>query len=76
MIETLENKLFQYEMANNGKHRDSYMIYLAEEIFELLDRIKSKGLFYTLTPNERKIIDKIREEYKVIIPCSLPSKYF
>ncbi len=64
MIRTLENKLFQYEIAKKGKCDERYMLYLSEDIFWMVNIAKRKELLHLLTPYDRKILEEIKDKYK------------
>lgn len=63
MINTLSNKLFQFETIKNGQCNENFLFYLAEDIVKLLKKVKEKGLEYSLTPHEKEVAQDVNDYY-------------
>lgn len=65
MISTLENKIYQYELIKDQSCK-TFIYYLMQEIVEMIKKLRSKQLFYCLTPHERNVAEEIEREFRII----------
>lgn len=63
MVETLENKIYQYELIKDQSCK-TFIYYLMQEIVEMVKKLRSRQLFYCLTPHERNVAEEIEEKYR------------
>ena len=64
MVTTLENKLYQYELIKKDQSCKTFIYYLMQEIVEMVKKLRSRQLFYCLTPHERNVAEEIEEKYR------------
>lgn len=62
MTMTLSNKLYEFETLGD-MCKKAFKIALAQDITQLSSKLKRKGLFYTLSPHEREVADKVQQYY-------------
>lgn len=63
MVTTLENKLYQYELIKDQSCK-TFIYYLMQEIAEMVKKLRSRQLFYCLTPHERNVAEEIEEQFR------------
>lgn len=63
MVTTLENKLYQYELIKDQSCK-TFIYYLMQEIVEMVKKLRSRQLFYCLTPHERNVAEEIEEQFR------------
>ena len=63
MVTTLENKLYQYELIKDQSCK-TFIYYLMQEIVEIVKKLRSRQLFYCLTPHERNVAEEIEEQFR------------